>query len=245
MDGRISLPNLKVEMDPGIKGLSALVLGVLACLSSNGWNLLVLAGYLLLVTVLLADDYRFVAKSLGSYTIIFVFPYLMGVLLACLLRPLLPGEAGITGVTPDAAARLFKIFLVWYIGSLYFVTTPFVSVAEVLNQFLRPLNRLGVPVTKYLNMVVWSVEQLNLTVSGFRADTLAQVRQILKNEQLGIRLKLKELADILAGFIANSLSQTEPVQNAISQAALDSYRPRITVKEILAVLSIVILMLLL
>lgn len=244
MDNNLAQPNSKVEIDPGIKGLAALVLGVLACLSNNGWNLAVLVAYLLLITIRLVNDYRFVAKSLVSYGIIFVFPYLVGVLLAWLFRLLLPGEAGMTGVTPDAAERLLKIFLVWYIGSLYFVTTSFGSVAEMLNQLFRPLNRLGIPVTKYLHMVVWSVDQLNLTVSHFRADTFAQVRQIFSNDQLGIRPKLKELADILADFIVNSLSLTEPVQSAIAQAGLNSYRPKITRQEILTILSIVILLLL-
>lgn len=236
----------KAEIDPGIKGLVALVLAVLACLSNTGWNMAVLAIYLLIITALLIDDYRFVVKNLVSYGIIFVLPYLVGLSLSLLLGPMISGGTGMTGVDLDAAAvKLLKIFFVWYIGSLYFFTTPFVSVAEMLAQLLGPLNRLGVSVTKYLIMVVWIVDQLTLTVDHFMEDVFVKARQVFKADKTGIRSKLKELADILAGFIANSLSQTESVQSAFSQAGLNSYRPKVAGKEILAVLSALILILLL
>lgn len=228
---------LKVDIDPGIKGLVALLLILLACWSKSGWNMMVLAVYLSMITVLLVDDYRFVIKNLVSYAVIFILPYLIGLLLSQLFQQFIPG-GGAPGISLEVAGpKLLKLFAVWYAGSLYFFTTPFISIAEMLNQILGPLNRLGIPVTRYLHMVVWIVEQLTKTVDRFMSDVFASVRQIFSDDQMGMKPKLRELADVLAGFIAASLVQTEQIQSWASGPVLQPYRPRMTGKEAVAVLS--------
>lgn len=236
---------LKVEIDPGIKGIVALVLMVLAGLSNNAWNMAVVAAYLLVITVFVIDDYRFVVKSLASYAIIFIVPYLIGLLLSRLVSLVVPGGDAMTGAAlVTAGVKLLELFFLWYIGSLYFTTTPFGSIAGMLNRFFRPINGLGVPVTRYLHMVVGIVEQLTQAADLFMNDVFARARQVFSDDQLGIRPKLQELADILATFIATSLQQTEQVHNNSSRTVLESYRLRIGRSEILAVLSLVACLLL-
>ncbi len=237
--------HLKVEIDPGIKGIAALVLMVLAVISINGWNMAVLATYLLIITVVLIDDYRFVVKSLASYAIIFVVPYLIGLLLSWLFSLIMPEGTAPTGIAlGTAGVKLIKLFFVWYIGSLYFTTTPFSSIAGMLERLFRPINRLGVPVTRYLHMVAGIVEQLTHTVDRFMGDVFARVRHIFSDDQIGMRPKFHELADVLATFIANSLQQTDQVYASTSRTFLQSYRLQMARNEILTVLSILACLLL-
>lgn len=236
---------LKAEIDPGIKGMAALVLMVLAVISNNGWNMAVLVAYLLMITVLLIDDYRFVVKSLASYAIIFIVSYLIGWSLSRLFGLIMPGGAAFTGIAFETAGvRLIKIFFLWYIGSLYFATTPFISIAGMLEGLFRPINRLGVPVTRYLQMVAGIVEQLTHTVDRFMGDVFARVRHIFSDDQIGMRHKFNELADVLATFIADSLQQTDQVYSNSPRTVLQSYRLKMARNEILTVLSLLACLLL-
>ena len=246
MDRYSSQPtHLKVEIDPGIKGIAALVLMVLAVISVNGWNMEVLAAYLLIITVVLIDDYRFVIKSLASYAIIFVLPYLIGWLLSRLFSLIMPGGAALTGIALETAGvKLIKLFFLWYTGSLYFTTTPFASIAGMLERLFKPINRLGVPVTRYLHMVAGIVEQLTHTVDRFMGDVFARVRHIFSDDQIGMRSKFNELADVLATFIADSLQQTDQVYGNSSRTVLQSYRFKMARNEILTVLSLLTCLLL-
>ena len=237
--------HLKVEIDPGIKGIAALVLMVLAMIINNGWNMAVLATYLLIITVVLIDDYRFVVKSLASYAIIFIVPYLIGWLLSRLFSLIMPGGAALTGIAlGTAGVKLIKLFFLWYIGSLYFTTTPFVSIAGMLERLFKPINRLGVPVTRYLHVVAGIVEQLTHTVDRFMGDVFARVRHIFSDDQIGMRHKFNELADVLATFIADSLQQTDQVYSNSPPTVLQSYRLKMARNEILTVLSLLACLLL-
>ena len=78
------------------------------------------------------------------------------------------------------------------------------------------------------------------------ARILEQVRQVFKNNDLGFKSKLKELSNILAAFIANSLQHTDEIQTRLELSSENDYhyKFKIAKNEILAVLSFIVFLLL-
>lgn len=234
-----------MEIDPGIKGLLALILGIAACFCDSGWGVAYFTVFLLMVTLWLKCELRFVAKNLASFAVILGLPYVGGLLLSGLMSHLVPGTQAVIGFTWQAVAfKMVKIFFIWYISSLYFFTTPFLAIAEMLGRLLAPLNAWGIPVNKHLHMILCIVQELTRSVGQFTRDVMEQARLIFKNNELGLGARCKELAHILAGFIANSLQQTDHIQAEYDGIGVPGvYRPNIVRNEILAMLSSLIFLL--
>lgn len=237
-----------IEIDAGIKAILALLLTV-ALLYCNNWlDLVYFASFLVVITIFLRSNFRFILKNIVSYGIIIVFPYLFGLSLSLLVNKLFPGSAFPNNfIFENVLLKMVKIFFVWYIGSLYFFTTPFRSLVDMLNKFFSPLNSLGIPVSKYLNIVMCIVNELTKSVGRFKQDILDQARHIFKNNHLGVKAKSKELSKILVNFIVNSLQKTGEIQKQAQLNSLDNgqYQLRITKNTIVAILSCIIFLLLL
>lgn len=225
-----------IEIDVGIKTVLAVLLSVAGCWCGSRLELLYYSLCLVVITILLRVDLRFILKNLAAYGIFIVFPYLCGLLLSLLINQLFPGSAYIYHFEATLF-RMAKIFFIWYIGSLYFFTTPIKTIMALFYKIFFPLRYLGVPVAKHLNMVAVVVKKLTGSVSQFKQDVLEQARHIFKNDQMGFAAKLKALSNLLAVFIADSLQQTDEIQAEVDQNALkeNQYKPRISLNEILAV----------
>lgn len=237
-----------IEIDAGIKLILAVCLAVTVSLCNSLPDLLYFALYLLCITFLLKTDRRFILKNLLAYGIVFVFPYLFGLLLSLAFSRLLPGLAYAVPVNVEAVLmKMVKIFFVWYIGSLYFFTTPFELIADMLNKVFFPLNSRGLPVGKYVNMTVFIVKELTNSVNQFKEDILEQARQIIKNDQLQLKSKFREFTNILVDYIADSLQQADELQKRLELDLVDDgrYTLRISKNEVIAVLSLSIFFLLL
>ncbi|WP_054696857.1 hypothetical protein [Syntrophomonas palmitatica] len=234
-----------VEIDAGIKTILAILLALLTSLCTSGLELVYFSLYLLLVTFLLGSNFRFILKNLAAYGIFIVFPYLCGLLFSFLIQKLFPGPPYFFNYEATFI-RMVKIFFIWYIGSLYFFTTPIQPITEMLSKVLSPLNSLGIPVAKHLHMARVIVNELTRSVSQFKQDILEQVRQVFKNNDLGFKSKLKELSNILAAFIANSLQHTDEIQTRLEVSSENDYhyKFKIAKNEILAVLSFIVFLLL-
>ncbi|MFA7078658.1 MAG: hypothetical protein WC147_09670 [Syntrophomonas sp.] len=232
-----------IEIDAGIKTCLAILLGVVSSFCNNGLDLVYFTLYLVVITVLLKSNLKFILKNLASYGIIFVFPYLCGLLLSLLMSKLFPGAAYLNNFNIEATLfKMVKLFFIWYIGSLYFFTTPFTAIVDMLNKVFFSLNSLGVPVAKHLNMVMCIVDELTKSVGQFKQDIMEQARRIFKNKHLGVKTKSKELSNILVNFIANSLQRTDEIQNQVELADVSDCQYTLTISknEILAILSFVI-----
>lgn len=233
----------KVEMDAGLKGLVALILAIAASRSSNGWELLCFALYLLIITILLRNDLGFIKKNLASFGLVFVLPYSLGLLLSLLATRFFPGAVYTPHISVEVTFfKMAKLFFIWYIGSLYFFTTPFPEIAMVLNRLLRPLNSIGVPVTKHLNMVNFTVDQLAQSIDRFQADTMEAARKLFKDHDCSIKTRLGALADLVVGLIVDSLQTREQVQDEFEQSAVPAgrYQMRILKNDVVALLSLII-----
>lgn len=236
-----------IEIDAGIKAVLAILLGVASLYCDNRLDLIYFALFLVVITVFLRSDFRFVLKNIAAYGVIFVFPCLCGLLLSLLVNKLFPGAAFHSNIVFEGLLlKMVKIFFIWYIGSLYFFTTPFRSIVDMLNKVFSPLNSLGIPVSKYLKIVMCIVNVLTKSVGQFKQDILEQARHIFKNNHLGVKTKFKELSNILANFIANSLQQTDEIQKQAELTCVDNsqYTLRITKNAIVAFLGCIIFLLL-
>lgn len=237
-----------IQFDAGLKAVLLILLAGVSFLCETKLDYAVLFGYLGIMTAFFRSGPRFILKNLLGYSIIFVFPYLFGLALAVTLSKIFPGLSGLHGFSwYQALLKMVKIFILWYIGSLYFFTTPLESVLGMMQKVLSPLNSLGIPVRKYLTMLLCIINVLINSVDGFRKDILEQVRQLFNHSQISAKTKVRGLADILVGFLANSLQKTDEIQKQFELTRLDqaSYTLRISKNEIAAFFSLVIFILLL
>lgn len=244
----VDLNNKSTEIDAGIKLVLAILLAVASSFCKNGLELAYFSTFLMVITVLLKSDLRFLLKNLLSFGIIILIPYLLGLLLSMLMSKLFPGLAYLNHINLDTALlKMIKIFFIWYIGNLYFFTTSFASITEMLNQVFGPLNRVGVPVAKYLHMIMFILNELSRSVSSFKSDILEPAGRTLKNKHLNVNNKMKELSHILVDFIANSLRRTDEIQEQVELSPVNDYQYslRISKNEILAIFGCVIFLVLL
>jgi len=231
------------EMDVGIKLVLAILLAAVSSFCRKWMDLGCFSVFLLAVTILLKSDLRFVIKNLLSFGIIIVFPYSFGLLFSLVLGRLFPGFAYMGAVNWNPVfIKIIKIFFIWYIGNLYFFTTSFEAITDMLNKVFAPLNAKGIPVAKYLNMVVFIINELAGSVSQFKKDIFEQAKHVIKNDNLSAKTKIKELSHILASFIASSLQRAGEIQERMELDASGNcrYSLRIARNEIAAILIIVI-----
>jgi energy-coupling factor transport system permease protein len=240
------LNNRNTEIDAGIKLILAILLAVAAAFCQNGLDLVYFSIYLLAVTFFLKSDLRFILKNLLSFGIIILIPYLFGILLSLALSRLFSGPAYDLNFNA-ALLKMTKLFFIWYIGNLYFFTSSLEAIMDMFDKVFGPLNRVGIPVSRYLNMVMFIVNELSRTVGQFKGDIFEQAGQIFKNKQLGIKSKLKELSDILVNYIANSLQRTDEIQEQLESSGGNDcqYTLRISKNEIVAIFACVMFLLLL
>lgn len=235
----ISLKADNIEIDAGIKLILAVLLAIAVPFCADRLDLLYFASFLLIITFFLKSDFRFILKNLAAYGVIFIFPYFCGLLLSLLMSGPFSGSAYFDNCSFEATfMKMVKIFFIWYIGSLYFFTTPFEAIAKMLNKVFRPLNALGIPVSRYLQMIMFIVNELTSSVSQFKQDIWEQARHIIKNKHLGIKSKFQELSNILAAFIADSLQRTDEIQEQVELTRVNDhpYTLKVSKNEALAVL---------
>lgn len=234
-----------VEVDAGIKTVLAILLAVVACFCDSRLDLVYFTIYLVLITVLLGSNLRFILKNLATYGIFIVFPYLCGLFFSFLIQKLFPGPTYVYNFEATFF-RMVKIFYIWYISSLYFFTTPLKIIMDIFNIIFFPLSYLGIPVAKHMNMVMVVINKLTSSVGQFKQDIMEQAGHIIKDDQLGLKTKLKELSNILVVFIANSLQQTDEIQEQVEMIRQRDYqyKLRVSKNEILAILTFIIFLLL-
>jgi len=114
----------------------------------------------------------------------------------------------------------------------------------MLKKVFNPLNSLGVPVSKYLTIIMCIVIQLTESVSEFQNNTVEQARTIFKEKRMGLKTKLKEISNLLVFYIANSLHKTEEIQKLVDQTNPNNftYNIQISRKEIFTLFSFLLLL---
>lgn len=246
LQNSVDLKTKNLELDVGIKAGLAFLLAVASSFCRGLPDFIIFSIYLMIVTVLLKSNLKFILKNLISYVIIFIIPYFLGLFLSALVSRIFASPSPVTHqLLIESSIRMGKVFFVWYIGSLYFFTTPLEEILVMLNTVLSPLNERGIPILKYLNMMMCILNELTESISQFKMVILEKARQIFKNQQLSLKVKLDSLADILVSFIANSLQKTDDIQKRVENMQINTYiyKMRISRNENLAILSFILLIL--
>ncbi|WP_434511981.1 hypothetical protein [Desulfitobacterium sp. AusDCA] len=245
LENSMDIKSKNVELDVGIKGILAILLMAVSAFCQGRLDFIIFSLYLLAVTILLRSDLRFILKNLISYGVIFILPYFLGLLLSLLAGMFIPNTISINHLqVTETLIRLGKVFFIWYIGSLYFFTTPFEEILIMLKTVLSPLNAIGIPILKYLNMMMCIMNELTESISRFKMDILEEVRHVFKDKQIGFKVKLSHLANILVSFIANSLQKTDAVQKQVETIKINVYvyKMRFSKNESLGILSFILLL---
>ncbi|MHB8126248.1 MAG: energy-coupling factor transporter transmembrane component T family protein [Desulfitobacteriaceae bacterium] len=233
------------EIDAGLKAFITIVLAIVASVCVKQISLLIILLYLVIATFLLGSNFRFILKNIISYGIIFLLPFSFGLLLSIFFGFLFSNNLFFSDyVLKETVLRIVRIFFIWYIGSLYFCTTPLKSILGMLRKVLYPLNILGVPVLKYLNIVMCIIIELTQSVNEFKNKIIEQSRDIFRDNSLCFKTKIKELSNILVLFITNSLQKTEEIQKLVEQTNTNDfiYSFKVSRNEILAIFSLIILL---
>jgi energy-coupling factor transporter transmembrane protein EcfT len=242
----INLKNsLLAELDAGLKACLAIILTVIASVCAKPVSLLIIFLYLVLATFLLGSNFRFLMKNMVTYGIIFLLPYSFGLLLSMLFGYFFSNALFVSDlVFQETFLRMVRIFFVWYIGSLYICSTPLPAILGMLKKVFNPLHSMGVPVSKYLTIIMCIVHQLTESVSEFQNKAVAQARTIFKDKSMGLKTKLKEISNLLVSYIANSLQKTEEIQRLVEQTNSNyfTYHVQVSRKEIYALFSFILLL---
>lgn len=231
------------EIDAGLKACMAIILTVTALICQKQVSLSMVFFYTVVATVLLGSNFRFILKNIVAYGIVFLLPYLFGLLLSMLFGFLFSNALYVSDlVIKEALLRMVRIFFVWYIGSLYFFSTPLNSILGMLKKVFSPLNSLGVPVSKYLTIIMCILIELSKSVGEFKNHAVAQARNIFRDNSMSFKTKIKEISNILVFFIADSLQKTEEIQKLVDQTDINDFRYsfKVSRNEILAIVSFII-----
>lgn len=239
------LNNKNAGLDEGIKLFLAILLAAASVLCNKALDLVYFSVFLLFITVFIKSDLRFILKNACSFGIIILIPYFFGILLSLALNRLYAGPVHNIDVN-FTLLKMAKIFFIWYIGNLYFYTSSLEVVLDMFDKVFSPLKKMGIPVSRYLNMVIFILNELSKTLGQFKGDIFEKAGQVVRNRQMGIITRLKELSNIIVNHIANSLQRTGEVQEQLELCCVNDrrYALHISRNEIVAIaISIIFLLL--
>ncbi|HHY25834.1 MAG TPA: energy-coupling factor transporter transmembrane protein EcfT [Desulfitobacterium dehalogenans] len=231
------------RMDGLVKLILAILLMVMPFWFRYPLSFGLLSIYLILIAWVFKVDLRTIAISGASFGIIVLIPYFFGLLMNALFfyfsrNPMFAFQ-GFGAVF----LRLFKIFVIWYISILYFHTTPMRTFIGMLDKFLMPLKKLGLPVQDYLKVVMCIVDQLKDTGSEVKKSLGEKMRAVVGEERHKLRINVKGISQIIVNLIVDSFEKIDKVQeyvDKVSPEELYHYRFKFTLKDGVALVSFVV-----
>ncbi|OIJ14079.1 hypothetical protein BKP35_07710 [Anaerobacillus arseniciselenatis] len=230
-------------MDSGVKLFVAFVLGVIPFFIDNYFNFIVLACYLLLITLWFGAKLREMMKSMTIYMFIIIIPYIFGLLMASLVSTFVQNDiSSIYSAYDDVALRLVQLFLLWYATSLYFHSTATEDVVATFDKVLSPLKRVGLPVTDFLKVVMCVIKELKALGPGVKKSFSESMKHI--SEQSSWKDKIKGISYILVSFIVNSFERLDEVEEYVKQVEtkdLFTYKCKISKSDALLLMSFIML----
>jgi energy-coupling factor transport system permease protein len=223
------------EMDAGIKMVLAIFLTVIIFLCHQTFSLVFIAIFLLCVTAIARINFGVLVKSILAYGFVIVMPYLFGFLINALIHFLADNGGFVDQHSlSKVVLKMFQLFLLWYIGSLYLHTTPLKSAIGMLDKFFTPLKALGVPITEYLKVVMCVIKELAGTTQKLKNSLGQNIRSALEKRRWCFKINLKGIANILVSLIVNSFREMERIQDYVEKVSsedLYSYHFKITGKD--------------
>ncbi len=233
-------------MDSGVKFLIFMFLGIVPFFINSYLAFILLLAYLLVATMLTRTKISMIVKSVAAYMVIIIFPYTVGLLMAILISKITGGDLStLYNSVEEVALRLFKLFILWYAGLIYFNSTSTEDVLGLFAKLFSPLNKIGLPVLDFLKVIMCVIKELKELAPDVKKGFSEGVNHIFKNEKGLSKGKIKGISHVLASFIVNSfhrLGKVEEYVKELENKELFNYSFTITKVEFFAILSLISLL---
>jgi len=232
------------KMDSGVKLFFAFILSIIPFLCENQISFIIISAYLIFITIFSGMKVRTVLTSFTAYFIIVVFPFLFGFLISLLFYQI-SGNAMFTYYQQisDTAIRMFQLFLLWYIGCIYFNTTPMKSFIGLFDKILTPFKRFGVPVEDHLKVIMCVIKVLTQIGPEVKRSFTESMSSMSDNKKWWSRINIKGISGIIVNFIVNSFKRMDAIEKYVKEvnaADLYNYRLKVSRLDIVASVSFVI-----
>lgn len=249
-----SMPNIDpekrngfAELDAFIKFILAVSLAALPFFVESQPGLAIIVVYLILVTTISGIKSNALLISAASYAIIVLIPFFFGLIVNQLLYSLTDNQLfTFQQSSTEIFLRLFRLFVIWYVSILYFHTTPTKAVIGMLDKLLFPLKLIGVPIKDYLKVVMCIV--LELKEKGTESKNKFVER--LRSGETGrkISINIKGLSQIIISLLVNSFENLDRIEDFVGHVKAEDlyyYRFKVNPRDMFAILSFLLLVLLL
>ena len=224
-------------MDAGIKLIITLFLAIIPFFCDQIVSFVVFFSFFALLSLISGIPGKTLLKNIVAYVVIIILPLLFGLAVQALIGLLTGSEAVQINVYQDLFYRILRLFLLWYVTSLYIMTTPMELFLGLLNQILLPLGLLKISVSDFLSTIRFVM--LLLAEMGNRfIDSYKELFSSYKNKsRKGFYQLVKDMAQVLVSLISASLADTDKVQEMIVNEAEKgfSYRFRCSFADFAAI----------
>jgi len=234
-----------MDIDGLIKFILAIVLAIMPFLLEKQISLGILSVYLLIATLVTRIKFRTLLISTASYCIIVLVPYLFGYLMSELLYLFTNNELfAYNQGSYEVFLRLFRLLVIWYVSILYFHTTPMKTVIGLLDKLFFPLKLIGVPIKDYLKIVMCIVLDLKEKGSEIKNSFIESARSALGGNKIKLKTKIKGISHIIVSLLVNSFEKINEIESLVENVNPDelyNYKFKISIRDIVVVLSFIIL----
>ena len=231
------------EMDGFIKIIQAVLLASIPFLLKNPISFILLFTYLLGVTFVSGIKPRTLITSSVSYCIVFLIPFLFGILMNHFLYMITGDDlfADNQG-THEVYLRLIRLFIIWYISILYFNTTPIQTVVGLFDMILKPIKLIGVPVSDFLKIVMYVVMDLSVCGTEIKESLGEKIREAAGGSGKKFKINIKTISQIIVSLIINSFDRLDKIEKLMGENNDEIYKYsfRLTKKDGISVLSFIL-----
>ncbi|HMM05538.1 MAG TPA: energy-coupling factor transporter transmembrane component T [Clostridiales bacterium] len=225
-------------MDAGIKLILTLFLAIIPFFCEKDASYVVFFSFFALLSLISGIPGKTLLKNIAAYVVIIILPLLFGVAVQALFALFGSGGTMEVNAYQELFYRILRLFLLWYITSLYIMTTPMELFLGLLNQILLPLRLLKIPVAGFLSTIRF-IMLLLAEMAGRFLDSYKELFSSYQNKsRRGFRNLVKDMAQVLVSLISASLADTDKVQEMLVNDAEKgfSYRFRCSFPDFAALL---------
>lgn len=224
-------------IDGLIKLIIATALAVTAFFLNKPVSIGILAVYLLISALITRVKFRTLFLSTVSYFVIVLFPFLFGYLMSELIYFFTNNESFAYSQSGyEVFLRVFRLFVIWFVSILYFFTTPLKTVIGLLDKFLFPLKKIGVPTEDFLKIVMCVVMDLKAKGKELKDNFMDHARSVMCGSKTKLKDKIKGAARIIVSSLVNSFEKINDIQQSIENlnaGDLYGYKFKLSVRDII------------
>jgi len=207
----------RYPMDGFIKLILAILIMVAPFKVEDYLSFGIIALYLIFVSWVFKVNLRTIAISGNSFGIIVLFPYFFGLLVNALFYYFTHNALFVFQGFGPVFNRLFKLFVIWYVSILYFHTTPMQIFIGMLDKFLLPLKKLGLPTQDYLKVIMCIVVQLKETGAEMKKSVSEKMRSVVGEGKRRFKIDVGGISKVIVGLIVDSFEKLDKIQEYVDQ----------------------------